>query len=190
METKGLMSPYLGAKLLDVTQSFGVNKQPYQPNGHTGVDFSFSHCKGKFLVAPEKCTVVQIVTDNTLDNDYYPELERGYGIFLQPFSNSRVLYLFWHCEQVFPVNVGQVVEQGEIVAQIGNSGMCFQGGVYVPLADRNSEKGSHLHYEKRINGICVNVLPDIDFSLQPKLDITKAVSQILTKLTNMILNRR
>jgi murein DD-endopeptidase MepM/ murein hydrolase activator NlpD len=187
--TKQIMVPYAGCKLFDVTQGFGV-KQSFDGAPHQGVDFAFAHCKGKFLVAPEKCTVIQIITDETLDNDYYPGLERGYGIVMRPYSDSTIEYLYWHCQQVFPVNIGQVVEQGEIVAQIGNSGMCMSAGVLVPLSDRNSEAGSHLHYEKRISGVLVNVLPYIDFSLQPKLNVIKAVSQILTKMANMILNRK
>jgi murein DD-endopeptidase MepM/ murein hydrolase activator NlpD len=183
-----LCVPYKGCNIFDVTQCFGV-KQSFG-GVHMGVDFAFPNCYGKFLVAPEKCTVEKIITDDTFDNDYYPKFERGYGIVLIPFSDSSIQYIYWHCLQVFPVNVGQVVEQGDIVAQIGNSGMCFSGGVYVPLQDRSSGKGSHLHYEMRIDGSCENVLTNIDFAIQPKITPIKAVSQIITKMANMVLNRK
>jgi hypothetical protein len=188
---KILCPPYIGAKASDVSQVFGV----LQSFGgtHTGVDFAPSNAYGKFLLAPELCEVAKIVTDETFDNDFYPRLERGYGIVLQSLISQKRKFLYWHCCQAFPVRVGQIIQQGAVVAQIGNSGMCYSGGVYVPLKDRASRKGSHLHYEMRISGKepdYDNVLPMIDFSFPVRLDVKNAAKQTVVAMLNLILNRK
>lgn len=183
-----LCVPYIGAKPSDITQRFGAKQ--IQGGIHTGVDFCPKGAYGKFLLAPELCEVEKIITDDTLDNDYYPKLQKGYGIMLRSLINNNRQYLLWHCCQVFPVKVGQTLKQGDAIAQMGNSGMCYSGGVYVPLKDRNSGKGSHLHYELRVNGSYADILPLIDFTLPVHLDTIKAVQQTLAGMMNLILNRK
>lgn len=157
------------------------------------MDFAPKNAYGKFLVAPELCQVKQIITDETLDNDYYPAFLKGYGIVLQSLNQKNIQYLMWHCMQCFPVKVGQIVEQGQAVAQIGNSGQCYSGGKFVELKDRRSGKGAHLHYERRDsegNEFYTDVLPHIDFNIPVKLDTLQAVSQTLLAMQSLIIGRK
>lgn len=183
-----IIKPYKSAKLAHVTQGFGVNKAPYQPNGHTGVDFWFKDCYGEFLVAPERCKIIKVITDETIDNDYYPAFKKGYGLVMRSIADPRVTYLYWHVLQAIPVAVGGIVEAGSVVAQLGNSGYCISGGIEVPLKYRGT-KGSHLHYEKRVDGKLVDVLPSIDFNSTVKYDTMTEVSRFVNKMINLIKKR-
>lgn len=187
---KNLIVPYVGASLSDISQIFGVNPNEYQPNGHEGVDFAPKNAYGKFLLAPEISEVDQIITDDTFDNVYYPGLTRGYGIVMRSVEDHKITYLFWHCFQQFPVNVGQIVKQGQVVACMGNSGMCYSGGVYVPFADRPSGRGSHLHYEMRINGKKVDVLPYIDWTLPVSINVLQSIQQQIQAISNFITGKK
>jgi hypothetical protein len=181
---KKLSVPYFNCKRSDITQVFGV----VQSFGgkHTGVDFAFSGCYGKFLVAPTRVLIKRIVTDSVFDNDYYPAFQKGYGILMQDADDPTVDYLYWHIMQIIPVSIGEVIQQGEIVAQIGNSGYCTSGGELIPLSKRPGGFGSHLHFEKRIDNVCVDVLPDIDFNLQPSLDSNKKALEIINRIISFI----
>lgn len=188
-----LCPPYKGANLSQVTQGFGENKNSIQPNGHSGVDFAFPNCYGKFLVAPCKCIVKRIITDDTFDNEFYNDFQRGYGILMEDWENKNINYLYWHCMQIFPVKVGQMVEQGQVVAQIGNSGLCYSGGILVPLADRKNGKGAHLHYERRdlrMDYEVTNVLPYIDWDIPVNYNVLQTIQQFLTAMLNLIKNRK
>lgn len=188
MTTPKLCVPYVGAKHSDITQIFG-NRQ-IQGGTHLATDFAPKNAYGKFLLAPELCEVKKIETDYTFDSDFYPQLQKGYGIRLQSLNNPLIEYLYWHTQQTFLVRAGQIVPQGEPVANIGNSGFCYSGGVYVPLNDRRSGKGSHLHFEMSINGVMVDVTKYIDWTLPVKLDIYKAAQQKIVAIQNLILNRK
>lgn len=188
--TKTLCPPYAGAKLSDVSQGFWARQ--IQGGYHTGVDFAPKNAYGKFLVVPECCEVKQIITDGTLDNDYYPVFLRGYGVVLQSLNFKNIQYLFWHCMQCFPVRVGQIVMQGQAVAQIGNSGCCYSGGKFVELKDRASGKGAHLHYERRDierSKFYTDVLPYIDWTMPVRLNTLQAVQQTLLAMQNLIIGR-
>jgi len=164
-----LYPPYKGASKLHISQPFGVNPNSYQINGHTGVDFASQY--GTFLVAPENVKIEKVITPENIDNSF-SSLKRGYGVLMKSMSEPDLYYLYWHCLPVFPVKVGDYVEGGRIVAQMGNSGMSFHAGQLVPLSERVSGKlGTHLHYERAYwkNGKYeyTNVLPYIDWDLKP-----------------------
>jgi murein DD-endopeptidase MepM/ murein hydrolase activator NlpD len=186
---KQIAKPYFNAKPEHITQKFGVNPNQYQPNGHTGVDFAFANCYGAFLTAPADCEVIKIITDETFDNDFYPAFNRGYGILLQDLAEPRYEYLFWHCLQSFPVRVGAIVKQGEVVAQMGNSGLCYSNGALVPLKNRGT-KGTHLHFEVRFGGKCIDPLPLIDWNISVKPNKLQAIQSFLMQINNFIRNRK
>jgi murein DD-endopeptidase MepM/ murein hydrolase activator NlpD len=172
---------YPSQKYQHLTQGF--------KSGHQAVDFAFNRCYGTFLVAPRICEVEKIVTDETLDNEFYPAFQRGYGIVLRDFLMPQYRYLYWHCLQVFPVMVGQKVYNGDIVAQIGNSGLCYSNGVEVPLKNRGT-KGSHLHFEMFDGDTRISPLPFIDWLSEPKLNKLKAIEQIVIRMKNFIKDRK
>ena len=178
--------PYKNAKLSDVSQGFSFV--------HQAIDFAPSSGYGTFLVAPERVIVERIVTKTSMA-DNFDELKRGYGIKMKSVSNSYRHYLYWHCLPVFPVDEGDLVEAGAIVAEMGNSGLVYSNGVYVELADRTTtHKGTHLHLEcyDIVNGTAVysDVLKIINFSQDINLGIVKATSQIFTKMINLIKGRK
>uniref|UniRef100_A0A7V3JAF1 Peptidase M23 domain-containing protein n=1 Tax=candidate division CPR3 bacterium TaxID=2268181 RepID=A0A7V3JAF1_UNCC3 len=88
------------------------------------MDFSPYNGYGKFLCAPENCKIVKVVDSLELSESLEP-LKRGYGILMKGVS-SPYYHLYWHCLPVFPVCEGDFVNQGEIVAQMGNSGYVFR----------------------------------------------------------------
>lgn len=173
--------PYSGCSQKHISQFFS--------SSHKAMDFCFTGCFGTFLCAPNPCEVEKIVTDQTIDNDYYPAFEKGYGILLRDMTNRDITYLYWHCQQVFPVKVGQNVGKGEAVAQIGNSGYCVSGGIEVPLKNRGT-KGAHLHLEVRKNGVQVNPFDYFDWNDQPKFDVLKTISQFLTRMSNLLTGKK
>lgn len=184
-----IIKPYKSAKFGDVSQRFGANPSSYQVNGHAGVDFWFKNCYGEFLVAPERCKVTKVITDETIDNDYYPAFKKGYGVVLKSIADPSITYLMWHVLQAIPVAVGGIVEAGEVVAQLGNSGYCVSGGLEVPLKMRGT-KGAHLHYERRVNNKCVDILPYIDFNSTVKFDTITEISRFVKKISYLIQGKK
>lgn len=178
---KKISVPYSGCKREHITQGFH--------SGHQAIDFAFAGCYGAFLTAPARCEVEKIITDNSFDGEFYAQFQKGYGILLRDLENPRRQYLYWHCLQIFPVMVGQEIQEGQVIAQIGNSGLCYSGGVLVPLKNRGT-KGSHLHFEVLFDGKYVNPLDYIDFASHPKLDKIKTVQQFLIFMTNFIKGRK
>lgn len=188
-----ILPPYSGCQPSHITQKFGVNPNTLQSNGHRGTDYAFSGCYGKILVAPDNCEVETIVTDTSFDDEYWDDFRRGYGIVLRSL-NDNTRYLYWHCMQVFPVKINQLVTKGQAVAQIGNSGYCMVGGVYVPLTDRKQGKGSHLHYEEwkgvASQRVYYDVTKEIDYSAKIEFDKKTTALQFVTQIFNLIKGRK
>jgi hypothetical protein len=110
-------------------QTFGN----YQPNGHTGVDFPVA------VGTPVRASangVVQHVgwySGSYADNPYW--ISPSFAGFVLVIDHGSFVGIYAHLSSS-PVNVGQTVREGDIVAYSGNSG---------------GSTGPHLHFE---------VLPD------------------------------
>jgi murein DD-endopeptidase MepM/ murein hydrolase activator NlpD len=184
-----LCPPYFNAKLSHISQRFGAI-QGFDGKPHLGVDLAPYNGYGIFLVAPENCTVEKIIENNDIyvDKD---EMQRGFGILLKS-TTSQYYYLYWHCLPFFPIKVGETVLQGQPVAQMGNTGMVYRNGVYVPLEERTKTKeGTHAHWEMCSNYYSkryyVDPLQFIDWSIKinnPK-GILVAISNIITKIKSV-----
>ena len=176
--------PFKGCKLFNITQ-------PFIPGQHLGVDFWSSY--GTFLVAPEKCKVVKITTAKTFDNG--EELKYGYGIRLLSLISTNIYYTHWHCLPFFPVKVGDIVEQGQVVAQMGNSGFVrhYQDGVAVitPVEIRSKPPfpGTHDHISKMVDGVEVDIVPFIDWNIKIEFDILTSIQAILNSMANFLKGR-
>ena len=174
-----ICKPYKECDLTQLSQRFGVNVLPRQPKGHTGIDFSYKY--GTFLVAPENVVVRSVIKANNINKDTTPLL-RGYGIEMSSLENPTRVHLYWHCLPVFPVKVGDIVMQGEAVAQMGNSGFVMSGSnnEIVPVEVRTNApyKGTHLHQEMRIDDKLVDPLRYIDFSIPIKYNIINAINRL------------
>jgi len=190
---ENLCKPYKSCRPIDITQGFGA-KNNYPPYKHTGVDFGSWY--GTALVAPVNCKIINIIKDipfQSLEAEE-EEIRKGYGVIMKSAQEPDTYYLYWHCTGYFPVEIGQFVQQGEMVAQMGNSGYVIQGGVYVPIGNRFLPPylGTHLHFEgfteKNGNRKYFDILPLIDWGIAVKNDnnIFQKMSIILQKMVQTL----
>ncbi len=132
--------PYADANPARITQGFHSE--------HIGLDMISRVTpwgQGVPLVAPERVKIVALSGDNYTPKNDWP-LTKGFGVIMQGLESYN-FHLYWHTGPVFPVKVGDIVERGKIVAYMSNSGRVYSGGKYVPIADRYTNKGTHLHWE-------------------------------------------
>lgn len=186
-----ICKPFKEANPQSITQGFGLNPNPIQPNGHTGNDFGGKY--GTFLVAPCKVQITNIIDNLDLDINSDEEVRKGFGIAMRPLEGPPdTFFLYWHCLPIFPVKINDIVEQGMPVAQMGNSGYVMWGGQYVPVSDRNNEphKGTHVHFEYFIGSPIegrkyLDVLPLIDWTIPVGGGVLEAIQAILSKMINL-----
>ncbi len=111
-----------------ISSSFGYRVSPFtgQREFHKGIDISGK--VGTPIYSPAKGTVTFAGVDN------------GYGKTVVIKHGSGIVTRYAHLHRI-DVEKGQTVSRGELVAYLGNSGR---------------STGPHLHYEVRMNGVCVN----------------------------------
>jgi len=95
---------------------------------HTGLDFAGG--EGLQIIAPAPGRVVFAAPLTVRGNATI--IDHGWGIYSG----------FWHQSQIF-VNVGDIVEQGQVIGLVGGTGRVT---------------GAHLHWEVWVNGVQVNPL--------------------------------
>ena len=181
--------PYYGATIQHISQPFGVNPTSYQPNGHTGVDMSPIMGYGKNLVAPEDVRIKRVINIDTFDFIKYPtQLSNGFGVLMTSLADPTIDYLYWHCLPAIPVKEGDIIKQGDSVAQMGNSGFVFQAGKLVAIEHRSNPgyPGTHLHYEKRVNNVYVDPIESIDWNIPVPYPPASFGLAVLKKLLNII----
>jgi murein DD-endopeptidase MepM/ murein hydrolase activator NlpD len=111
-----------------VTSGFGWRSSPFtaKKEFHKGLDVSAP--SGTPIYAPSRGVVSFI------------ERDAGYGLVLNLSHGAGLVTRYAHLQRV-NVKMGQVVQRGEVVAFMGDSGR---------------STGPHLHYEVRIGGVPVN----------------------------------
>lgn len=114
------------------------------PN-HKGIDFctrgATGNTYGKNIRAAAAGTV--------LSAEYH--YSWGYNVYIDHGNGVKTRYA--HCSKML-VSVGQEVKQGQIIAEVGNS-----GNVSPKPTDANPHAGAHLHFEVWINGTRTNPAP-------------------------------
>lgn len=127
--------------------------------GHTGVDININTI-GKNVVAVKDGTVEistaltgSIPTYNS--SGAYIGSYRSYGEYILINHHDGTMTLYGH---MYPgsrrVSKGDKVVQGQVIGTVGNTGNCY------PRPTSSSPyNGTHLHFEVRVNGKCVNPLP-------------------------------
>lgn len=137
-----------------------INNKSYPSYpGHTGVDVNINVI-GKSVVAAKGGTVVTSKATpgsiaNYDANGNYIASYSSYGEYIVINHHDGTMTLYAHLKPGSrTVSVGQSVQQGQIIGTIGNTGNCSPR----PSAS-NPYNGTHLHFEVRINGRCVNPLP-------------------------------
>ncbi len=123
----------------DIISSFG-SRRTYNDDPtvtfHTGVDFGGGETLP--IVAPAKGRVVfagelQIRGNATI-------IDHGLGVYSAYYHQSKIL-----------VNIGDMVEVGQKIGEVGNTGR-------VDRANEYAGAGAHLHWEIWVNGVQVNPL--------------------------------
>lgn len=102
-------------------------------SGHTGIDIQ------NYYGAPEYAAKDGIVVTSGWSN-------YGYGYHVVIDHGNGVKTLYGHQNQQPPVQVGQYVQQGQVIGYEGSTG---------------NVTGEHLHFEVQINGTAVNPRPYI-----------------------------
>lgn len=184
-----LCKPYKNANQHLISQGFGENPQIYGEGGHNGLDFvPISPLIATILVAPEDVRIVKLINGEYLDPSLYP-LERGYGVVMQSIAFPDMYHLYWHCSAVFPVEVGDVVKQGQAVAQMSNSGFVMSRGQIVPIDIRSIPPylGTHLHWEYYIQTekkVYLDPTQQIDWTIP--VDGNSGLSRILENIIKLL----
>ena len=93
---------------------------------HTGLD-----------IACVTGTDIKVVSNGTVK---FAGKKGSYGNLIIIDHGNGVETWYGHCSKLYK-NVGQSVEAGEVIAAVGSTG---------------NSTGPHLHFEIRINGVCVN----------------------------------
>ena len=185
-----LSAPFKGAKPAFVSQWWKEGAHPafdmFQPSKTYGY--------GTPLTAPEDVLILQIPRGKVTKSN--TGLANGYGIFMKGLETGQT-HLFWHILPIVPVNLGDTIKRGQIVAYMGNAGMVFSGGTLVPVEERlSTKKGTHLHWEVytpqyKLGGakLFVNFTDQVDWSLQPTYTVAdqlKATVIALAKISKLI----
>lgn len=113
-----------------ISSNFGKRKDPFNLTSanHSGIDIAAPY--GQNIKAAAKGVVTQ--SARTTVYGYTITLDHGRGITT----------MYGHCSKLL-VKKGDVVEKGDLIAKVGNSGR---------------STGAHLHFEVRINGTTVDPL--------------------------------
>ncbi len=117
-------------ELYKVTSPYGSRSLGY----HKGIDISGPAASGKLVVAGATGTVTEAGW-NTGGYGYYVVINHGNGV--------ETLYAHM-LENSIMVNPGDVVQKGQTIGRVGNTGYSF---------------GAHLHFEVRVNGMRLDPAP-------------------------------
>jgi hypothetical protein len=156
--------------------------------GHFANDYvSFN---GDFLVAPFNCKIttirgVQNYEDIKVGDNTY--MEGGCGIRMTSIENPALSCVFWHCQTVFPVNVGDIVLQGQPVARMGNTGFVLSGGEVVSYDRRlvPPYPGTHVHITYGTEKEYFDFSQFIDWSIPVEYNLRETIINLLWKIVNI-----
>ncbi len=118
------------------TSVFGNRSDPFtsKTKMHKGID-----------IAADSGTLIYAVADGEVS--YVGFDEYGFGNYLSLKHTEKLKTVYGHCSEIL-VKQGDIITKGQPIAKVGNSGVTT---------------GSHLHFEIRIDGNCVNPEWYIDF---------------------------
>ena len=137
-----------------------INNKSYPSySGHTGVDVNIN-VVGKSVVAVKAGTVeisraIKGSIKNYDSSGRYVGSYSSYGEYVVINHHDGTMTLYGHMKPGSrTVSAGDKVKQGQIIGTVGNTGNCLPR----PTSS-NPLRGTHLHFEVRINGRPVNPLP-------------------------------
>lgn len=140
---------------------------------------------GTILVAPEDCIVTRILGNSYTPDDTGP-LARGYLLAMTGVE-SDLKHEYWHILPYLPVTVGDVVQRGQIVAYMGNTGNVLSDGMYVPLDERTQApyRGTHLHQNVIKNGEYIDPYLLMDIEEEPTYTVSDQIISATKTISNM-----
>lgn len=127
--------------------------------GHTGVDVNIN-VRGKSVVAVKDGTVLISKAykggiKNYDGNGNYVGSYASYGEYVLIMHNDGTQTLYAHMKAGSrTVSSGQKVKQGQVIGTVGNT-----GNVSPRPTSSSPYRGTHLHFEVRVNGRAVNPIP-------------------------------
>lgn len=137
-----------------------INNKTYPSYaGHTGVDVNIN-VTGKSVVAVKDGTVeisraISGSIKNYDSNGNYVGSYSSYGEYIVINHHDGTMTLYGHMKPGSRrVSAGQKVKQGQVIGTVGNTGNCLPRPT-----PSNPLRGTHLHFEVRVNGRPVNPLP-------------------------------
>ena len=118
------------------SSGFGYRSDPFTSNTklHKGID-----------IAAETGTIIYAAQDGEVSFVGYDEYGFGNYVSIKHTKNLKTLYA--HCSEILVLE-GEKITKGQPIAKVGNSGVTT---------------GSHLHFEIRLDNVCVNPEWYIDF---------------------------
>lgn len=137
-----------------------INNKSYPSYpGHTGVDVNINVIDKPVVAAKGGTIVTSQSTWGSIpaydSNGNYIASYRSYGEYIIINHHDGTMTLYGHLKPGSrKVSKGQTVVQGQVIGTVGNTGNCQPR----PTSS-NPYNGTHLHFEVRINGKCVNPLP-------------------------------
>ena len=137
-----------------------INNKTYPSyEGHKGTDININVI-GKKVVAVKAGTVeiskaMSGSIKNYDSNGNYVGSYGSYGEYVVINHHDGTMTLYAHMKHSSrTVKVGDTVKQGQVIGTVGNTGNCL------PRPTPSSPlRGTHLHFEVRVNGKAVNPLP-------------------------------
>lgn len=117
-----------------ITSGFGNRSNP------TSVGNEFH--KGIDLAAPSGTPIFASASGTVIYARYGVQPYGGYGNLVIIQHNASLVSMYGHCSKLL-VSVGQAVQKGQIIAQVGSTG---------------DSTGNHCHFEIRLNGKSVSPL--------------------------------
>lgn len=153
-----LLKPYRGAKVEHISQFFHF--------GHQALDWVAPY--GTPIVAPERCRVSKVWGNGFTPGDDRP-FHVGFGVHLRGLDTGRK-YIYWHFLPYLPVDADDLVERGQIVGFMGNSGYVTVDGVTPSVEARVAHPypGTHIHTSVHYSdGRAINPFGEYDFDEEP-----------------------
>lgn len=128
-------------------------------SGHTGIDVNIN-VRGKSIVAvKDGYVLISKATSGSIknydSNGNYVGSYSSYGEYVLIMHNDGTQTVYAHMAPGSrKVRSGDTVKQGQVIGTVGNT-----GNVRPRPSSSNPYAGTHLHFEVRVNGRCVNPIP-------------------------------
>ena len=146
---------------------------------------------GTFFVAPFPCVVGNVRGAVTLDNSE-DDLRNGCGIKLVSTQDPRISLSYWHTLPVFNHVKGDFLQQGEVCAEMGNTGWVETNGKLVPVDIRliPPYPGTHTHISMGRNNedgtyTAMDYSSQIDWSIPVSYNLIKTIQGFLRNISNL-----